>query len=465
MPGIGNGRADPAVLRSALQTVLEVGRAIASSSERGKVTDFARELASRPEVANANAIAEQVARTNGYAIRDVGGRRVAGRSLGAREIEEIGLAGALAAAADFDEANVVETLEGYLAGPEIGRVHVVGIDADLILTAPVQVEQWELTRADAATFSAMSPFPALAAFQRQPLWDPERWSGMALLRRPTDKPPVTGLMFNMPRPYPEWDAWLPLTVLALAQPDVVTMWSEHDVEPGRWGIELMNEVWYNYHTYGPPGEEEDFEQIGASSIGITPANETIFRKQIEAISTYLPADPGPNAKRRELQQYNRIKRASQRLLAAGKHTVGSATPWDEVRAMDSLIHYVVALEALLANNSETAEISRRIAQRAAVVAGTSNSDRLRIEDEIKKVYSLRSKVLHGIADPAAANLETLRNIVRRVLLARLVYDSAPRDSPFEELCDQALLSFEALSALQDLLREFGDLTIPNGYGG
>ena len=438
---------------------------MASSSEHAGVTDFARELALRPEVEAANAIAEQVAMVNGYAIRDVGGRRVAGRSLGAREIEEIGLAGALMAAADFDESNVVESLEGYLAGPGIGRVHVVGIDADLVLTAPLQIERWELIRADAATFSAMSPFPALAAFQRQRLWDPERWSGMALLRRPTDKPPVTGLMLKMPRPYPEWDAWLPLTVLALAQPDVVTMWSEHDVEPGRWGIELMNEVWYDYRTYGLPGEEEDYEQIGASSIGVTPVNEVIFRKQVEAISAYLPADPGPNAKGRPLQRYNRVKRASQRLLAAGKHAVGSATPWDEVRAMDSLIHYVVALEALLAKEGETTEISRRIAQRAAVVAGTSDSDRLRIEAEIRKVYSLRSKVLHGIADPAAADLETLRAIVRRVLLARLVHDSAPWNPPFEELCDQALLSSEALSSVRDLLREFGDLNISNGYSG
>jgi hypothetical protein len=86
---------------------------------------------------------------------------------------------------------------------------------------------------------------------------------------------------------------------------------------------------------------------------------------------------------------------------------------------------VTALEALLTKNEETEGLTYRLSMRLANLLGHSPEARKARFAEMKKVYGIRSKIVHGSPLPIKSNsspldmLPSLRETVRRVLLSVL----------------------------------------------
>jgi hypothetical protein len=78
------------------------------------------------------------------------------------------------------------------------------------------------------------------------------------------------------------------------------------------------------------------------------------------------------------------------LRIAAKRLAGS---FEKQGNEDKLIDYVIALEALLGRENEA--IAYRIPLRLATLIGADYAERIRIFDNSKKSYDLRSKLVHG----------------------------------------------------------------------
>ncbi|MDP9351727.1 MAG: HEPN domain-containing protein [Chloroflexota bacterium] len=68
---------------------------------------------------------------------------------------------------------------------------------------------------------------------------------------------------------------------------------------------------------------------------------------------------------------------------------------DRVDDRERLIDYWIGLESLFTPEDDPEAITRRASQRIAVFLGHGHQERVRISDDIKNSYALRSKVVHG----------------------------------------------------------------------
>jgi hypothetical protein len=75
------------------------------------------------------------------------------------------------------------------------------------------------------------------------------------------------------------------------------------------------------------------------------------------------------------------------------------------------IELCTALEALFGDSNEKTELGYRLRLRAALLLGRTLEERIAIRSELGKLYTLRSKAVHGTGSkPAVTALETLRQI-------------------------------------------------------
>ncbi|MGW5364470.1 hypothetical protein [Actinopolymorpha pittospori] len=456
--------ADRTILLDSLHDMLEAGRSLAATlrdAYPGAALEprrIAEALASSTEAERANTAAKFLAIENQYGVRRRGNDYLsAGRKLTPDTIEEIGLATALCLGSPIDDKRVVCDLASYMSGPPIPGIHLVGIDASLTLSEPISIDGWELFAASRDDLKVMLPLPSLGDFQVRP-WDPEIWAGLVFLRRFIKPDPVIGLRLFAPEAFPEWGLWRPLLVLSLVTPDVITMWTDHDVEPGRRIYKRLDRVYYE--PVATDGEHEAIWRPFARAINLEQSDEPAFREQVLQIAALLPQEPSPaNGSKNLKSAYARLKIAAQRLLAAGQHATGStATPMDPVHATDALLHYVVALEALVGVDTRDGEIVRKISQRTAILAARNDTERIGVAREIRNVYQTRSRVIHGGAEPSIRDLEALRAIVRRVILGALVHIDSYISGNLIHRCDEALLSAGMLESLREPLIPFDYIT-------
>jgi hypothetical protein len=73
---------------------------------------------------------------------------------------------------------------------------------------------------------------------------------------------------------------------------------------------------------------------------------------------------------------------------------------------------------LAGGEKDKTELTRKVVQRAAVLAGTDNRDRFAV--------AARSAYAHG-SEPADSDLPTLRRIIRNGVTARLILGDPPAD--------------------------------------
>jgi hypothetical protein len=74
---------------------------------------------------------------------------------------------------------------------------------------------------------------------------------------------------------------------------------------------------------------------------------------------------------------------------------------------DQAIDSGICLEALLGDEQGQGEINYKLQLRAAILLGKTLSERLEIRESVRKLYSLRSKVVHGRKSKAKDKLSDM----------------------------------------------------------
>lgn len=111
-------------------------------------------------------------------------------------------------------------------------------------------------------------------------------------------------------------------------------------------------------------------------------------------------------------------------LLDGIHWLGESTKPDTNRAR--FVKIGVALEALIGGEPKKDEmlqvrgITAMLAERAAFVAGKDLDDRVKIDEDIRKYYGMRSRIVHGVKISIQLRaIDSFGMLVRRVALALL----------------------------------------------
>lgn len=449
-------------LRAALRALVHRGQELAvppaPTRHLGDIPTqrhVAETLAGTAEAKLVNASAHAAATANGYGVRtDRAGEVLAGRSLDEDAIVGTGLAGWLLDSGGgriqpVGADEVVEALSVFLGGPPVPIARYVGIDADVVLAGgPVEVAGWELVVADRDLLRTIQPVPPLLDWAPTRTWDPEMWRGAAFLRRvEPDATPAFGLRLYLQGAFPELAFWAPLLVLSCFKNEVVTVWSDHVVEPGRHVGTQLDRVWYD--TIG--GEDWAVDRPMTASLGIEPTGEDMFRRFCTEFSAAL--DLGDSTSQRAKVQ----RRSSERFLRAAEHSYVRPDSVDPARQPDAIAAYVACLESLVAPDGSAGEVARKVEQRAAVLVGSDDEARLRVAEETRRAYRARSSWAHGddIRERDRPDIAALRDTVRRVLIAWVAITRAgTAPGEFGDACDRALLS---ATARDDLLRPVAEL--------
>jgi hypothetical protein len=272
------------------------------------------------------------------------------------------------------------------------------------------------------------------------------YGGLAMLRRvdPGGQPHRGWIVSSHVRP--AHALWQPLLAMSLYQNPIVHLWARYTVEPGRRIDVLFDHVYIEPWT--PDGETE-LEAVRTGDYEIDGTQEHRFRRFLELLAMRLeaalaqPARPTKNSRERAA----RLRRIAEHFLSAGEDARGEGEVLSELNA-DAVLHYVIALEAVLTGSEDDkTELTRKIVQRAAVLAGVDDQDRQSVATTVRAAYRARSAYAHG-SDPDDIDLPALRRVVRDCVLARLILgDPTPGGSTLAQLADNALLD-HALLAVQ-----------------
>lgn len=415
---------------------------------RPGVEDFATRLAELPSAKEADVIAADVARANAYLLREERAgveRRPAGRGLSADALAETGFAGLVLGEEDVDAQTLAAELAGYLAGPAVPVWDYAIIDADVADVGPIQVvDGWELVTPTAADLAGLVGVPSAARYVGRPSFNLDLYGGLATLRRvdPEGKPHSGFIIYWNFRP--AHALWQPLLALSLFQNPVVHLWAQYDVEPGRRVDVLFDRVYTEPWT--PDGVTE-IEVVRRGDYEIDQSNAPRLRRFLEQFARLLdralaqPTRPTKGSRERAA----RVRRIAEHFLTAGEDAHGEGEVLSEFNA-DAVLHYVIALEAVLTGaDSDKTDLTRKVVQRAAILAGGDDGDRRAVATLVLAAYRARSSYAHG-GEPEDVDLPGLRRVVRDCVLAALIIgDPTPSDAALASLADAALLDHQLLA--------------------
>jgi hypothetical protein len=241
--------------------------------------------------------------------------------------------------------------------------------------------------------------------------------------------------------HPERLLWQPLTALSLYANPVLRSWAWYRIEPRRRTDKLFDSV------ERTPDGKTDIERLLTWAFDEDAA--PMLRRFLEELSPLLTAALSTQGAKKVKEKAkeraaNRLRRCAEHFLMAGNaHREGEVFPQQNA---DAVLHYVIALEGLLAgDDSDRGDLTRKVSQRAAVLAGDNDADRLEIEQLVRAAYNARSAYAHG-SEPSKINLADLRGVVRRCILTRLILGDPTPAGPLHVLADRALLSHDELQS-------------------
>jgi hypothetical protein len=440
-------------LESALRRFIDdaVARRDQLSSGETKPTEdeFAAELAALPSATDVDAAAVEKATANCYLVREPAEgstERRAGRTLTARALTETGVAGALLAGEDLDAGALAAELAQFLAGPSVPVWEYAILDADVTLSMPIEVvDGWELATPTKVELAALIGLPSTARYaEPRKSLNLDLYPGLAMLRRvDPDGSPHSGLILYW-NVRPAHSLWQPLLALSLFHNAVVQLWAQYDVEPARRVDVLFDRVYTEPWT--PDGVTE-IEVVRHGDYVVDAENETRLRRflaQTAPLFARAVAEPVPSTKGAR-ERVARFRRVAEHFLTASERAHGEGEVLSELNA-DAVLHYVIALEGLLTGDeSERTELTRKVVQRAAVLAGRDDEERRAIAQLVKDAYGARSAYAHG-SEPDSVDLPSLRRVVRDAILTRLVIgDPTPKGQPLAKLADNSLLDHRLLA--------------------
>ena len=214
---------------------------------------------------------------------------------------------------------------------------------------------------------------------------------------------------------------------------MIQLWARYQLEPARRIDRLFDSV--EWKVYTPDGVTE-IDEPATGEFG-SDIDIPVLRGFLAELAPLLTkALPNKTAG-------TRLQRCAEHFLSAGDHAHGEGEVLSELNA-ETVLHYVIALEGLLAGGDSGSDLARKVSQRAAVSAGEDDSQRLEIAGLVRNAYEARSKYAHGSTPKRELDLPELRKVVRRCLLIRIVIGDPTGDEALHEVADKALLSHELL---------------------
>jgi hypothetical protein len=424
----------------------------------------AQSLAAFPTCVEVNALARRVSLAAGYLLPEP-----AGRPLDADALLSTGLFSMLINPSDADLPAVASDLAGYLAGPPVDIWDYAIIDATGTLQDPIPVVgEWELVAPSADELRMLLPLPSTAAYQParlvdpyQParLFDPDHYGELAMLRRvnrdakPQKDPAVHPDVLESPDAcHPERQLWQPLIALSLYDHPlaligyddplalrlsllgnpILRVWAWYRIEPRRRTDTLFDSV------PRTPGGEIDSERLLAGTFDLD-LDPPVLRRFLQELSPLLTA--ALSAQAEDKAEKKAKEKAADQLRRCAEHFL---TVTDAHRAAklstqqhaDAVLNYVIALESLLGDDDRS-DLIRKVSQRAAVLAGSNDGDRLTIEQLVRDAYKARSDYAHGGKRDkiVKVDLAKLRRVVCRCILTRLIVGDPIPSGRLHELAD------------------------------
>lgn len=364
------------------------------------------------------AVAEAAARANG---RDLWWLDKAGRPVSAFtvDLEEL-----LDVTGDRrDTATIARRGADYLAGPQVRAWEYVAVDVRVPVISVPLFDGWQLCGVDRVNDASL-PIALTALFSE--VWAPEQLhsGGFGALRRPK---PATALDDTEPGGH---DLVWPLLTLNLLNIAPVRAFTAYQVEPGRTvltrpastGGYLPAELgqWHQQPVSLLPSRPH---QLDSGTVGGLEQFATEIGSLITALSNTDRQVLGRAAKHHLYLAYHQ---GPQQLELDASHVA---------------FRRCATIEALLAGTDrDTDSIGRKLSQRAAILTGHEDSDRLAIRDLVKLAYGTRSSEVHANGRPKPvdlAQLEKLTCLIIRRWLALAGIHGAKGVAP---LLDDALLS-------------------------
>jgi hypothetical protein len=364
-----------------------------------------------------------------------------GRQLDADALVSTGIVGMLLSGVEFDPHAVAEDMASYLAGPPVDIWDYAILDGNIVVDEPILVaDGWELLTPTAEDLRMLLPVPATAAYQPTRPFSHDDYAGLTMLRRINrEAGPRRGLFLHFDLLASEAAGhsahllWQPLLALSLLDNSVLRLWARYQVEPGRRIDKLFDSVEWTVVTLND-GTDEDWPQFG-----------DFGDIDVQMLRRFLAEVAPMSAKAlHKKTAATRLQRSAEHFLSAGAHAHGEGEVLSELNA-EAVLHYVIALEGLLAGaDPDRADFRRKVSQRAAILAGETDAERLEIARLVRSAYDVRSAYAHGSYPEEEFDLPGLRRVVRRCLLTRLIVGDPTPDGELHGTADRALLSHEVL---------------------
>ena len=183
--------------------------------------------------------------------------------------------------------------------------------------------------------------------------------------------------------------------------------------------------------------------------------------ETELLSKFLP-ELGKRIICLDNKQRERLILAANQYLIVAHRTPGSTKEVTAVPSMheaEAAFRWISAIEGLLADASH-ADLSRKTAQRAAILVGHNDQDRLATHKLIKKAYNARSAYTH-LGNPNSVEPGALRTITRKIIVSWIILAAEIPRNELAETLDNALLSTEVLeNRIRRPLSEFWEQATP-----
>jgi hypothetical protein len=138
-----------------------------------------------------------------------------------------------------------------------------------------------------------------------------------------------------------------------------------------------------------------------------------------------------------------VRAADQYLTVTYRAMKDDAKTPTAMETADATFRYVASIEAALTGDDH-GDLTRKVAQRAAILIGRNDEDRLDVYGQIRAAYAARSAYVHG-SRPKSVDLHKLETLTRRVLVHWPFVASKYRVNELPEVLDRALLSRAALN--------------------
>jgi len=278
--------------------------------------------------------------------------------------------------------------------------------------------------------------------------------GASFLRRPRqDNRPIPTFPMPLLHSRPEVLFCRPLITLSLWSSEPLHMSAVFAVEAGRKALRTAGDI-ETIETTDDGTTEYLRRETGAYRVTADQAEAfTAFCARIGTLVDTLITERTPGKKPKPSARALRLERAAEHLVRASHRTFGHDFVWEE-EADETVLHYVIAMEALLSDRSAGGELTRKVEQRAAGLFLTDAS-RLNVARIVKNAYGLRSDYAHGSPTTPLnrPQLDELRRVAHQVLLRWLLI--APGEDKFGAFMDETLLSEEKRrSVVHEPLRAF-----------